>query len=340
MNILFRCDANNKIGIGHGIRCLALAEALRGNGGRICFVFNDDISAGLLDIFTLKKIRTQKITVESGGKKDAKKTREFARQFKADWVIIDGYVFDKDYQNIIKEGGLKLLCIDDMASCKFAADIILNQNPGFLKTDYRCAKGARLLLGPEYIILRQEFICSGRKAINVGPRLERIFLSMGGADKNNLTSKVLKALNLLDFDVRVAAIVGPANSCGESLKDIQSDLNYQIDFVYNPHNIMSYMIDSDLGIHACGTTSWELAYLGIPSISIIAAENQLSIARSLSDTGYSFNLGWHDRFTGKELARTVQKARSVLLRKKMSRQGRRLVDGKGVERIMEAMKSV
>ncbi|MBU4487939.1 MAG: UDP-2,4-diacetamido-2,4,6-trideoxy-beta-L-altropyranose hydrolase, partial [Candidatus Omnitrophica bacterium] len=281
MNILFRCDANNEIGIGHGIRSLALAQAFKAKGDNTCFIFND-ISANLLDIFVSEKVRAQKINTESGSRKDAEETKKQTRQFKADWIIADGYAFGTAYQNIIKEGGLKLLCIDDMASCEFAADIILNQNPGFRESDYKCTNNAKLLLGPEYIILRQEFVRFERSGAEVSPRLERIFLNMGGADKNNVTGKVLKALNHLDFNIRVTAVMGPANIHRENLEKMHSQLNYEIDLIYNPKSVISHMLNSDLAIHACGTTSWELAYLGIPSISVIVSDNQVPVAESLA----------------------------------------------------------
>ena len=336
MRILIRCDADIDTGIGHMMRCLALAQDLKDSGYRVSFVSNSLtgwmkkklVNEGF-ELFFVDKIK--------GSGEDAKETSKIALEHKAEWVITDGYHFQTNYQQIIKENGLRLMCIDDVAGCHYVSDIVLNQNPGFKLEDYSAAPETKFLLGLKYALLRREF-----RAAKPGahPVSKNILITMGGTDPHNLTGQVLSVLLTKQLE-KITVLLGSINpnipKIKKMLKVMKSGVDVQL--VIDADNIIPYMSNCGLAIHAAGTTSWELAYLGIPSLCYILAANQEPVAKALVRSGYSRNLGWYNDFSKVGLTKMIDKyLSSPELLEEMSQAGRSLIDGKGVGRIIEVIK--
>src|SRR5438270_10410528 len=155
-SLLIRADASVAIGAGHVMRCMALAQAWQGGGGRAVFAAAQIIPA------VARKLQEEGFEVvaigaEIGSKHDAVRTQELARERHAEWVVVDGYQFDSEYQARIKDAGFRLLFLDDVGRRgRYSADIILNQNIHAREEIYADREQhTRCLLGPGFALLRR-----------------------------------------------------------------------------------------------------------------------------------------------------------------------------------------
>src|SRR5262249_40362740 len=153
-NLLIRAEGGEKIGLGHLVRCRALAHAWRQAGGNVQFVSADE---------------------------DAAQTAAMAASMDAEWVAVDGYHFGADYVETLQQAGLRVLFIDDNGHAdRYPADLVLNQNlhaSGKLYTA-RSAHTA-LLLGPRYAFLRSEFL-QARRDSEIPQLARKVLVTLGG----------------------------------------------------------------------------------------------------------------------------------------------------------------
>lgn len=323
MKVLFRTDVSATIGTGHFMRCLALAKAITKEGNSITFV-----SKNLPEAF-VQKLASAGYQYEH----DDSKLLPLAQN--ADWVVVDGYHFDASLQDAIKQTGTRLLWIDDYSHCNhYSADLILNQNI-YANDEYYTERSAhtKLLLGTRFALLRDEFIKEyNRKITN---KAEKIVITMGGGDPGNVTSKVLHSLK--NYARTTTVVVGGANPF---LNDITTECK-QIGatLVIDTKDMRSLMEWADIAIAGGGTTSYELARMGLPTLTLVIAENQKAVADGMAAAGASINLGWHEDITEQEISEAVDRLCSHKdKREKMSQAASSLVDGKGALRVANIMR--
>ena len=251
------------------------------------------------------------------------------------WLVLDGYHFDLDYQRGLRTAGCKLLLIDDYNHLlEYECDILLNQNIGAEELEYRINSGAKQLLGTKYVLLRREFRCLEKKD-PVFPNLgKNVLVTLGGADPDNMTLKVIEALQQLDYlDLHVKIVVGLANPNLDSLQRATdlSILDFQL--LTDVEDMPSLMTWADVTLSSGGSTCWELCCLGVPFVTLVLAENQRGLATELDRCGVAPCLGEDT---------SVDAIAGVLTgllsdrggRERCRASGRELVDGFGVYRVL------
>jgi len=339
--LVIRADANAHIGTGHLMRCLALAQGWKDSGGEVVFATacsNDNLLGRLYD----EGFRVHKIENPYPNPQDWEATREILEEHKGAWLVIDGYHFDSSYQRLVKESGHPLLAIDDYGHADhYYADIVLNQNLHAESLTYSCEPYTKLLLGTKYVLLRREFLKWRGWKREMPEVARKVLVTMGGSDPENVTLKVISAINMVDFEpLEVAVVIGPTNPHYEALEIAARTSRHSIILMRDVPNMPELMSWADIAIAAGGTTCWELAFMGLPAVLVAMAENQTLIARSLSGKIIACNLGWHEIVNSNDIA----KATSTLLidyeqRFHMSREAQKMVDGEGVKRILNEVKS-
>ncbi|MRR13984.1 UDP-2,4-diacetamido-2,4,6-trideoxy-beta-L-altropyranose hydrolase, partial [archaeon] len=256
------------------------------------------------------------------------------------WVMVDGYHFQEVYQQSIKETGCRLLWMDDCEqSTHYCADLVLNQNIAADPVCYASRdQSTRLLLGPHYALLRREFQKWSNWLRKIPPVAQKILVTLGGGDLSNVTLKMIKALKMIKMpELYIKVIVGPANPHGEELGAAISD-DPRFDLLAGSGDISELMSWADLGVSAGGSTSWELAFMGLPQVLVCLAENQRSNAEVLARESISVNLGWHANLKAEDISRTLEQViRHEDQRSVMSQKGRDLVDGYGAWRVVGEM---
>ncbi len=340
MSIIFRTDASKVIGTGHVMRCLALAQAWQEQGENLVFLMASSVPA--LDKRLISEgIEIINLSAELGSVEDAEKTIAVADKLAANWLVVDGYHFSEKYQKLLKDNRLKTLFFDDyIHSNYYHADLVLNQNIDADESLYiNREPHTQLLLGNLYTLLRKEFL-SWQNSTRTLPLVARkLLVTMGGSDPDNVTLKVIRALSLIKHNpLEVLIVVGGSNPHYEQLNLAVKSLDLSVKLVSNATNMPELMAWADLAIAAGGSTNWELAFMGLPTLVITIADNQREIAAKLHQAGIIINLGWHEQVTASQMAMAVEDLRCDRSRRaKMSGLGCKLVDGNGSRRVVAAM---
>jgi spore coat polysaccharide biosynthesis predicted glycosyltransferase SpsG len=230
-----------------------------------------------------------------------------------------------------------LLVIDDTAHLnKYHADIILNQNINAEQLRYPVDRRTRLLLGLRYLLLRPEFAKQPVWVSESPENARRLLVTLGGADFDNQTMRVINAIEEINIDgLEAKIVVGPAN---RHLKELQTRVKRSkipIQLKVNTSRMAVLMSWADLAITAGGSTCWELACIGLPALVIILTENQMAVAKGLHEKGAVTNLGWYHDLSTDQIAQAVEHLLlNAAKRKKMAAVSRKLVDGRGTARVL------
>ena len=336
---MIRADASAQIGTGHLMRCIALAQAWRRAGGGVWFVCCE-IPLALENRLRAERFGLRKLQVERGSKEDAVRAVAMAQELGAMWVVADGYCFCVDYQLSIKEAGLRLLVIDDYGHTDhYHADLVLNQNLS-ARAELYAGRDAytRLLLGTRYVMLREEFLeyRGGRRDIPLVAR--KVLMTLGGSDPDNVTGKVVEALRGLNVEARI--VVGGTNPHIERLRAGIGNLKNS-ELIVDATNMPELMVWADIAVAAGGSTCWELAFVGLPSLVLVLGEDQSKIATALQKHGVAENLGWAYQVSEERIQQTLEGLLTdANRRREMSASGRRMVDGAGAQRVAEALREI
>jgi UDP-2,4-diacetamido-2,4,6-trideoxy-beta-L-altropyranose hydrolase len=359
-NIIVRVDASIRIGLGHFMRCLALMDAARARGATTVFVTRD-LPVSCREILIAKGHRHAAIeTVASTStdidrrvdahdhfdwlpvsqQKDAAHTISKIADLSCDWLIVDHYGIDAEWEQALVPYCKKLMAIDDLADRDHFCDLLLDQNLGRQLGAYtpHLLRGCETLIGPDYALLRPEFAV--RRAQNLPPRDARrpkhLLVALGGTDNDNVTAAVLRAFLVanLPSDTAIHIVMGAQ---APWIEDVQAKARL---FAGRAHvhigiDTMAELIaECDLAIGAAGLSAWERCCLGLPSLLLIMAENQRAGAHALHAAGAAIMLEsvdaiphWVEKlFTKSETSPTLLQMREAALR---------IVDGKGVDRVLD-----
>ncbi len=338
--LLIRADASPKIGAGHVMRCRALAQAWRASerGGPVTFA----MAPGAPAIERLLRDEGHEVvTVDRapGSADDAVQAGDLARAAGARWVVVDGYTFDADYQRQVQSADLGLLVLDDHGHAgAYPADLVLNQNLGAPESLYeRRGPGTRLLLGLRYMLLREDFLRWRGRAVELPPRACRVLVTMGGADPDNATLEVLQALAACQEPPRVQAVAGASNPHLEQLR-AHAAAHKGVELLHDVRDMPSLMAGAELAVSAAGVTCWELAFMGVPTLLLVLADNQRPGAVAAHQAGVARHLGDAATLTPVALTAAVDElAASAQQRRQLSDTARRQVDGGGAARVVAAM---
>lgn len=312
MNIVFRADASMRIGTGHIMRCLTLADTLA-SVGHICTFIIRNHSGHLADLIRQRGYRValmsrpdpllQAQTVDTNyanwlgasWQADAEETITLLQGVKPEWLIVDHYAIDCRWHKAVRPVVGKILVIDDLADRKLDCDVLLNQNYGCTEADYQelVNYNCKLLLGSQYALLRPEFAALRQQAINKRKTyqgIRRILISMGGTDPDNVTSLVLESLASVgwaDFPFIDVVLNGKAPHL-KSVIELAERHPFPVSVTVDANDMARLMFLADLAIGAGGSTNWERCCLGLPSLVIITAENQTRGIQILTENGVVF----------------------------------------------------
>ena len=348
MNVVFRVDSSIQIGAGHVMRCLTLAEELKKianvqficrkrKGSLIKIIKSKGFSVFELDGAVLNKNIDKLSIVDWLGttqEQDARDCTQILKKIKPDWLIVDHYGIDKYWQTNLKKYYKKLLVIDDLANREHDCDLLLDQN--FYKDkDSRYEelvfRKCKMLLGPDYALLRKEFLTKHTNLRDNG--LNKILVYFGGSDIKNNTIKVLQAIHSCKLaKVSVEVVIGPDSPFKQDILNFSSKMKNATCFGF-VENIADMMSNADLYIGSAGTTTWERCCMGLPSIVIAIAENQVKPMEQMELAGMAFFLGNEKNVTVGDILRVLNNiidSPSVLMQ--MSNRNLKLVDGYGAQR--------
>jgi UDP-2,4-diacetamido-2,4,6-trideoxy-beta-L-altropyranose hydrolase len=267
--VILRADGNSEIGLGHVIRSLALAEMLK-----------EDFDCIFATRFLTDYINTEASKVC----KEIIKLPESDEHFNTflsllssnEIVVLDNYFYRTEYQQTIKDKGCKLVCIDDIHDTHFVADVVINHAGGIPKNSYSIAPYTSLFLGPDYALLRPEFLNKTKKN-----NASTLLICLGGADKENITLKILKLLEDKQFLLhKCYVIIGDAFQYEKDLVNFKqsSKLNIEIFKNLSAQQMANIMSECRYAICPPSTVAYEyLSKRGGELYLKIIADNQKDI---------------------------------------------------------------
>jgi len=329
------------MGTGHVMRCLALAQAWQDAGGKVVFAAAE-LLPSLRERLLSEGIDVVAVEGRPGSPDDARQVADLAPRLSARWVVVDGYQFHAEYQRIIKEEThLKLLFVDDAGNAgPYCADIVLNQNLHAVESMYTQRESyTRLLLGAPYILLRRDFTASREPERPINPVGQRLLISMGGSDPDNITAKVVEMLHRLEVPGwEAVAVLGQGSPHFADLKDVIESAALPIQLEQNVADMAKWMRWADLAITAGGTTIWELAFMGLPAVAMTRGEHERLLLQGAVREGIAIDVGPFQAVETQNLRSIVASlAFDEGRRRRMSEAGRAFVDGRGAARVVESM---
>lgn len=336
--LLVRADASAAIGTGHVMRCLAVAQAWRRAGGRVLLVQAEGLES-LERRWTEIGAEVTTICATVGSEADVLATLAHAEKAGAEWILADGYRLGVEWQRSVRAAGRRLMLVDDYGhGGTYSAEVVLNQNLSASASLYpRCDENVRLLLGARYVLLREEFLGWRHWRREHPERAAKILVTLGGSDPDNVTGRVLRGLVTLG-GVEILAVVGSGNPHLAELRALVSSALGRVKFVVDATNMPELMAWADIAVSAAGSTSWELAFIGLPAVQLVVADNQAGIAAALAAGGITISLGDFREVTPEQIAAAVVAlSADGARRREMGARGRALIDGHGAARVTAAL---
>ncbi len=339
-NLVFRADSGDTVGWGHTIRCFALAKKFQEKNFKISFIvkkYPNHISNFLekqgFDIFYLNNKQYY-------WKSDAKQTQKIIQKIgDVDFLIVDNYRLKIKWEKFLKPHVKKLIVIDDMTLRNHECDLLLDQNyyENIEKLYSKLIpKECRLLIGPKFALIRDEFYQKRKKRKKRDGEINRILVSFGGS---NYIDDIIKTMNgikgLKNNKIKVDLLIPNLNKDDMKIQKLFSKF-VNITIHHKNFNMSELMNQADLSIGAGGSSTWERCCLGLPSIVSIFAKNQLQLTEEMAKYGFVINLGMSKKISSQDYTDAIKNLNKFILFQ-MSKNGLKLVDGKGTLRVAKEM---
>jgi UDP-2,4-diacetamido-2,4,6-trideoxy-beta-L-altropyranose hydrolase len=350
--IAFRVDASKEIGAGHLMRCKTLASEIIKIGAEVIFLSRNmpQSYARLLDEAGIAHINLTSFSNEAlsgrspydkwlgtSQRADSCECMLILNKIECDLLVVDHYSLDASWENRMRPFAKKIMVIDDLADRQHDCDFLLDQNYYVnMENRYRekVSIGCTLFLGPEFALLRSEF---SKLHKNILPRtsVKNILVSLGGVDANNFTAVALQAISMFEDDkFNVDVVIGAEHPMPEKIFAICKRFKFKVHV--QTGEMAQLMAQADLAIGASGATTWERCCLGLPSLVVTLAENQVQIARDIDSYGAALYIGSEDIVSAecifKVIGTLIDNPNKV---SKLSNSAYALVDGRGIARVLE-----
>jgi UDP-2,4-diacetamido-2,4,6-trideoxy-beta-L-altropyranose hydrolase len=353
--IALRADASPVSGIGHVMRCLSLAAALRDNGAHPYLVsrrLGVDVGAiarkASIEVVELKSPAGKTSTVDSvphaswagvDWRCDVSDTAQALAERRCSLVVVDHYAFDERWHRALsQEIGVRIAAIDDLADRLLAVDLIVDHNVALdhdAKYQGVNLHDCEVLGGPRYALLGPQFASAPRNPAAHPVRSIGVF--MGGADAAGWSPKIVKALREgAGFSGGIEIATTVSNQRLAELQVIASSIP-DTQLLLDARDLVQFFGRHELHIGAGGGATWERCCLGAPTLAIVAATNQREVLQPLAGKGVIEMLD-DALITGEAVARrAVELMEQPLKRTSMSARSQELVDGRGATRVAQKL---
>jgi UDP-2,4-diacetamido-2,4,6-trideoxy-beta-L-altropyranose hydrolase len=348
MRIAIRVDASTRIGMGHVMRCVTLAEELIKQSAEVVFICRSQ-SGDCIDWIRDRGFTVLELSLTAEMSlynqfmmKDAVSTQQLLHaNAPFEWLIVDHYEIDYRWEGLMRGYVRQIMVIDDLANRRHDCDLLLDQN--YYKNSRQRYLGllppsCTSLLGPSYVLLRKEFVDAKKKLLLRDGTIKRILVFFGSSDPSNETSKVLIAIKELALNtVEVDVVVGVSNPHRHQIKMLCNNIS-NVNYYCNISNMAELILRADIGIGAGGSSIWERCYLGLPSITSVVAPNQIETTEYVASLGAVDCLGSIEILNSENYISALMCAISNPMRvKNMSDVALGLVSRVGTSAVVEVM---
>jgi UDP-2,4-diacetamido-2,4,6-trideoxy-beta-L-altropyranose hydrolase len=335
LSIAFLCNASSRIGGGHVMRCLTLAEELAGGRATVRFAVNQDAPLVVPSLeragFSFTTGRTLMEAAQIAG-----------RQGSFNAVICDSYEIDAKIERSLRKLAAKVVAIDDLANRPHECDLLIDATYGRSAEDYRdfVPSGAVILAGACHALLRPEFAALRDESLArraTGGPVERILVSLGLTDIGGITARVVAALVETELKAQIDVVIGPAAQSRTAVEAVATR-DSRVELHIDPPNMTRIVANADIAIGAGGTSSWERCCLGLPTVLVVLADNQRVIAEKLGEAGAVWlALGASEDHVVEITHKVMELSNNASARRRMTGAAAMIVDGRGATRVVEAI---
>jgi spore coat polysaccharide biosynthesis predicted glycosyltransferase SpsG len=349
--ILFRVDAGPRAGYENLTRCSIYAAALQRRRRPTYFLSQLEPASLALQI---KRVGNEWLEADApvGSEEDLAETKQEIRRLRPAAVIVDSPNASAEYLQEIQATGVMLVSLDHTAGIRFPSAVVINPLLGPSRDDYEFSPGTQLLLGPRYTLVRSEIrrqrpnrsqepppvaVVNGK----AGSGQFRALVALGEDDSQRKSMELVK---LLLSTPRIAKVDVVARSFHPDLEKLQAFAtanSERVSVALEPAEITAKLVRCHFAISAGSGWSLELACVGIPQLLIVQSEAHWPTAQRLEEEGCATCLGWHESVSPQTIRQAVQNLlNDPLERQAMARCGRKLIDGRGPDRLVTALEIV
>lgn len=376
MTVGFRVDATEQMGMGHLMRCVTLAKALQKHNHSVIF-FCGQIEAAWHEWLLNEKLQIVLLTPSSqmqlsvkvpvASESRASDTEQYSNWLAVDqqedadclldalenscyldFMVVDHYAIDHLWEVRVAASVGHVMVIDDLANRQHACDLLLDPNYGRAHSDYQeqTERKTRYLLGINYALLRDEFV---RHRDNIEAKrldcreIKHILISMGGADRQWLTTSVIKMIEALPNaeTFLINAIFSQTCEQERCLREYLQGARVNVNILVAVDDMAQRMLTADIAFGAGGGTAWERIAMLLPSVVFLIADNQSVVGKAIEETSSGWVIDWRE---GERQDRLAQCCHHVLqdmadYQRKVSAM-LSLCDGLGSQRVVAAMESI
>lgn len=315
MRAIIFTEGGPQIGLGHLSRCISLYDELVSRGIETLMIIN-----GLTEL--LEVIGSRICLLKNWLCSDYLKTLIQSD----DYCIIDSYLATGDSYNLIAQKAYRCLYIDDQARISYPKGIIVNPSLYFDVSKYNNQSKTRIYNGPEYVIVRKEFI--GIKRKQVVNKKREILLTVGGSDIRKLLPRITGWVLQQFQETHINILIGHVS---EEIELLALDPRITIYQNVVADVVKELMLRSDLAITAAGQTIYEMLVTKTPFIPIIIIDNQKDNIEGLIK--YKLNqraVHYDDPNLKAKLMHMIASYQPLI-----DIESKNTVDGKGAERIID-----
>ena len=337
-NYFIRVDASKKIGAGHLIRCLAIADFFKSKNINAIFLSRSgQIEQQIVNRgFELKKIPENSTLADE---LNSIKLLMNEKKIKVILLDINNYDTFKDFNTYklylkkLKKLSLFLISLEDFKDHPYPSDIVIIPYFGTENIKLHNKSDCKYLLGPKYFVLREEFLKV--EAVTIRKKIESILITMGGSDSAGITLKVLKALCSTELSISLKLVIGGLSQIGDdAIKNLLNTYKGTYSILRDVNNMAELMSKSDIAVINSGLTKYETSAVGLPGIIISNNEYHSKLMNDFAKYDTVRHLGPVDKVNEHQIIEEITcLARDYKKRLKMSEAGKSLIDGKGVDRI-------
>jgi spore coat polysaccharide biosynthesis predicted glycosyltransferase SpsG len=280
-------------------------------------------------------------TMSAGAPGDLEETIAAIRRIKPAAVVVDSPEVNEDYLSALRDTGSAVVSLDALGSNFFPSHLVINPLLGPGRESYEVRRGTQLLLGARFAMVRPEIRRVRPIRAQEPAQPFRALVMLGDDDLHNQSIDLAKYLLNCPRVGRVDVVVRFYHPHLEELKTLAESNPERLDVVTEPSEVPLRISRSHLAVTAGNNWSLELACVGVPQLIVVQSEVHWPTAQRLEEAGAATCLGWHGNIS----AGTVRQAASTLLsdpleRLAMSRSGRKLIDGRGPDRLVTVLELV
>lgn len=335
--ILFRVDAAPRLGWEHLSRCLTLAAAIQRR--RRPAYFLSQLEPGCLGL-TIKRGGNDWLDAghPAGSAEDLEELVQEVRRLRPAAVVVDAPEVKEDYLSVLRGTGALVVSLDSLANTAFPSRLVVNPLLGPGRESYEFVRGTQLLLGARYALVRPEIRRQRPTRAQEPAQPFRAVVALGDDDPNNQSAELAKCLLNCPKVGRVDVLVRPYHRELAALQALAESCPERLEVVHEPAEVPYRIARSHFAVTAGNAWSLELACVGVPQVLIVQSETHWPTAQRLEEEGAATCLGWHANVS----VQTIRQAVADLLgdpmeRQGMARCGRKLIDGRGPDRLVTAL---